>query len=83
MPRLPCTVAEWLAVPTLRQFERRARFSVGVGCPSFGGQRTVGGGSGRLPAGVVTIFKPMRSGLLLPGLRQQSSSAYFARICHA
>jgi hypothetical protein len=34
--------------------EERARFSVGVGCPSFGGQRTVRGDSSRLLAGLVT-----------------------------
>ena len=83
MLRQSCTVAEWFAVPTLCKFERRARFSVGVGCPSFGGQRTVRGGSDRLLANVVTISSPMRPGKLLAGLRQRSSSAYFARICHA
>jgi hypothetical protein len=34
--------------------ESSARFSVGVGCPSFGGQRPDCGGSSRLLAGVVT-----------------------------
>ena len=34
--------------------ESGARFSVGVGCPSFGGQRAVRGGSSRHLAAVVT-----------------------------
>jgi hypothetical protein len=34
--------------------EQRALFSVGVGCPSFGGQRTVRGDSSRLLVGLVT-----------------------------
>jgi hypothetical protein len=37
--------------------ERSARFGVGVGCPSFGGQRTVGSGSSRLHATLLTDFK--------------------------
>jgi hypothetical protein len=42
--------------------ESRAGFSVGVGCPSFGGQRTGCGGSGRLRAGLVTGLKAPRPG---------------------
>jgi hypothetical protein len=38
--------------------ERRARFSVGLGCPSFGGQRTVGSRFGIPPAKLVRKFKP-------------------------
>jgi hypothetical protein len=38
--------------------ENRACFSVGVGCPSFGGQRTDRGGSSRLLAAVVTELNP-------------------------
>ena len=33
---------------------RRGCFSVGLGCPSFGGQRTDSGGASRLPAKLVT-----------------------------
>jgi hypothetical protein len=40
--------------------ERRARFSVGVGCPSFGGQRSVGGHLGLPPAKLVKKLKPWR-----------------------
>jgi hypothetical protein len=44
----------------LCSWERRARFSVGVGCPSFGGQRTVGGHFGLPPAKLVKKLKPWR-----------------------
>jgi hypothetical protein len=40
--------------------ESRARFSVGVGCPSSGGQRTVGGRFGLPPAKLVKKLKPWR-----------------------
>jgi hypothetical protein len=40
--------------------ERRARFSIGVGCPSFGGQRTVGGNFGLPSAKLVKKLKPWR-----------------------
>jgi hypothetical protein len=40
--------------------ESSAGFSVGVGCPSFGGQRTSRGGSSRPRAAVVTRFKAPR-----------------------
>jgi hypothetical protein len=42
---------------------RSAGFSVGVGCPSFGGQRTAHGDSSRLRAGLVTGSKAPRPGL--------------------
>jgi hypothetical protein len=38
--------------------ERGACFGVGVGCPSFGGQRTDRGGSSRLLAAVATELNP-------------------------
>jgi hypothetical protein len=41
-------------------WERPARFSVGVGCPSFGGQRSVGGHFGLPPAKLVKKLKPWR-----------------------
>ena len=40
--------------------ESGARFSVGVGCLSFGGQRPDRGGLSRLRARVVTGLKPLR-----------------------
>ena len=40
--------------------ESSAGFSAGVGCPSFGGQRTDRGDSSRLRARVVTGLKPLR-----------------------
>jgi hypothetical protein len=55
--------------------DNSARFSVGVGCPSFGGQRTNGGGSSRLRASLGTGLKPSLSGSCLVGLRQALSSA--------
>jgi hypothetical protein len=39
---------------------RRARFSVGVDCPSFGGQRSVGGHFGFPPTKLVKKLKPWR-----------------------
>ena len=54
MPCLPSPAAERFELDAVCQCESRACFSVGVGCPSFGGQRTVRGGVGRLPARVVT-----------------------------
>ena len=55
--------------------ESGARFSVGMGCPSFGGQRTDSGGSSRLRAALVTGLMPSLSGNRLLGLRQVLSSA--------
>jgi hypothetical protein len=43
--------------------ESCAGFSVGVGCPSFGGQGTDRGGSSRLRTGLVTGLKAQRPGL--------------------
>jgi hypothetical protein len=40
--------------------ERRARFSVGVSCLSFGGQRSVGSHFGLSPANLVKKLKPWR-----------------------
>jgi hypothetical protein len=49
-----------LDLDALCSWERRARFSVGLGCPSFGGQRTVGGHFGFPPAKLVKKLKPWR-----------------------
>ena len=54
MPHLPFPAAQSLSLDALSQWERRAHFSVGVGCPSFGGQRTGRGGAIRLLASFVT-----------------------------
>jgi len=54
MPRLPFPAAQCLSLDALSQWEGRARFSVGLGCPSYGGQRTVGADSSRLLASLVT-----------------------------
>ena len=53
-------VSQGLSLDALCSRERRARFSVGVGCPSFGGQRTVGGRFGLPPAKLVQRLKPWR-----------------------
>jgi hypothetical protein len=45
---------------TYLESKSSAGFSVGVGCPSFGGQRTVGSGSIRLYASLVTDLKRSR-----------------------
>jgi hypothetical protein len=61
--------------------ERSARFSVGVGCPSFGGQRTVGSGSIRLHATLVTDLKrsmPAKQGR--PGTTSKSQIEASSRV---
>jgi len=52
--------SQGLGLDALPSWERRARFSVGVGCPSFGGQRTVRGHFGLPPAKLVKKLKPRR-----------------------
>jgi hypothetical protein len=49
-----------LDLDALCSWETRARFSVGLGCPSFGGQRTVGDQFGFPPAKLVKKLKPWR-----------------------
>jgi hypothetical protein len=53
--------------------ESSAGFSVGVGCPSFGGQRTGCGGSGRLRAGLVTGLKAPQPALVSRSQLEASS----------
>ena len=55
--------------------ENGARFGVGMGCPSFGGQRTGSSCSSRLRASLVTGLLPSLSGNRLVGLRRTPSSA--------
>jgi hypothetical protein len=55
--------------------ESSAGFSVGVGCPSFGGQRTGCGGSGRLRAALVTALKAPRPALVTKSQLEASSGA--------
>jgi len=64
---------------------RRSGFSVGVGCPSFGGQRTGGARSSDLRAGLVTASNPSRSGkrmgVFILGLNSQTAkSGAFATV---
>jgi hypothetical protein len=52
------SASAWAVRPSAAS--RRARFSVGVGCPSFGGQRSVGSHFGLPPAKLVKELKPWR-----------------------
>ena len=80
---LPYTPSSaWAARPLAsgarsRLIERRSVRCLGVGCPSFGGQRTVGGSFSRLLAGVVTGSMPRRSatgmGALFVGFNSQTA----------
>ena len=55
MPAFQC-----LSLDAFCYWERRARFGAGLGCPSFGGQRT-GGGHFRIPlVKLVKEVKPLR-----------------------
>ena len=58
--RLPMSVFQGLSRDAFCHRERRARFSVGLGCPSFGGQREVGGRFNLPPAKSVNKLKPWR-----------------------
>jgi hypothetical protein len=60
MRRLPMPAFQGLSLDTFCYRERRAGFSVSAGCPSFGGQRTVGGRFGIPPAKLVEKSKPRR-----------------------
>jgi hypothetical protein len=53
-------VSQGHSLAALCSRERRARFSVGVGCPSFGGERSVGGHFGFPPGRLVKKLKPWR-----------------------
>jgi hypothetical protein len=58
--RLPMSASKGLSLDAFCYWERRARFNAGLGCPSFGGQRTVGGRFGFPPAKLVEKSKPWR-----------------------
>jgi hypothetical protein len=60
MPHLPIPPAQCFGLDAFSPWERRARLSVGSGCPSSGGQRTAGGGSSRLLAHLVTSWRSSR-----------------------
>ena len=57
MPPLPMPAVKSLGLDALCQWEKRALFNVGLGCPSFGGQRTARDSSRLLLAGLVTCRK--------------------------
>jgi hypothetical protein len=59
--------------------ESSAGFSVGVGCPSFGGQRTVGSSSSRLHASLVTGLRrslPANQGKLGTASKSQTEASF-------
>ena len=60
--------------------ESSAGFCVGVGCPSFGGQRTDRGGSSRLRTKVVTGLKPQRPAERAGGLALNSRVEAVSRV---
>jgi len=64
--------SQGLGRDALCSWEGRARFSVGVGCPSFGGQRTVGGHSGLPLAKFVKKLTPWRHVTVQQCLRSRS-----------
>jgi hypothetical protein len=76
MPHLPFPSAQCLSLDALSQRERRSRFSVGLGCPSFGGQRAGRGNYSLLLAGLVTF---RRSSPLANDPRNQTVSTFQRR----
>jgi hypothetical protein len=55
---LPIQASQCIGFDDLRPSVKRACFSVGMSCPSFGGQRKVSGGSIRLLPGLATSLEP-------------------------
>jgi hypothetical protein len=80
MPRSPTPAAQCLSLVAFSPGARRARFSVGLGCPSYGGQRTDCGASGRLLASLVTGLRSSLSGKRLVGHIKLYRQPYFAKI---
>ena len=80
MPCLPSSAAQCTSLVAWFQSERRACFSVGVGCPSFGGQRADRGGSTRLRANVVTGLKPQQPAERAGGLALRSQPEASSRV---
>jgi hypothetical protein len=80
MPHLPFPAAQCLGLDALSPWEMRARFSVGLGCPSFGGQRAGRGCPSRVRGKLVTGLTPSLPGKRPVGLRPVPSSAVLARI---
>jgi hypothetical protein len=70
-----------MRAPQYFESENSAGFSVGVGCPSFGGQRTVASDSIRLHATLVTDLKrsmPAKQGR--PGTASNSQTEASSRV---
>jgi hypothetical protein len=68
---LPVPAFQGLGLDALCSWERRARFSVDAGCPSFGGQRTVCGRFSVPPANLVSKLKPGRYVTIQQCMRSQ------------
>ena len=68
----PTSVAQTLGLDALSPWERRARFSLGLGCPSFGGQRTVGSRFSFPPAELGRRSKPVCVAAAVQCLRSRS-----------
>ena len=66
------SATQGLGLDAFFYWERRARFSVGLGCPSFGGQRGVGGRFGLPPAKLVQKGKPLSHAPAQQCLRSRS-----------
>ena len=61
MPSLAWAARPLASGARSKLIERRSVRCLGVGCPSFGGQRSGSGGSGRIRAELVTSGQPQRS----------------------
>jgi hypothetical protein len=73
MPSLPMSPVESLSLDAGCPWEKRACFSAGLGCPSFGGQRAVRGNSSLLLTGLVTC---RRSSLFAERPRSHAVSTF-------
>ena len=80
MRHSPMPAAQCPSLDAFGQRERRARFSVGLGCPSYGGQRTDCGASGLLLARLVTGLRSSLSGKRLVGHTKLYRRPYFAKV---
>jgi hypothetical protein len=85
MSHLPILAAQCFGLDAFSPWEKRARFSVGLGCPSSGGQRTGGDKSSRLLARLVTSWRSSRhaQGWQEGRLRIPAFAAGVATLCRA
>jgi hypothetical protein len=68
---LPMPATRILGLDAASQWERRARFSVGLGCPSYGGQRAAGARFGIPLTKLVRKSKPFSFATVLQCLRSR------------